>query len=94
MKLPLIISRFPGSIDYDDFAIESIHCVGGVWITKWDVMELMIYSTNKFNLSIIHHKGEINTKRAEDVFNYIKYIVENISQFDVDLQSCMDDYRI
>lgn len=83
--------RFPGCIDFGEFTIESIHCVGGLWITKWDVMELMIYSTNKFNLSMIHRQGVENTKRAEHVFKYVKYIVEYAGawQKDETLENCM-----
>ena len=58
-------------------------------------MELMIYSTNKFNLSIVHGEGMKNASRADLVFKYVKYIVENSSQLspDFNLAHCMENYE-
>jgi len=74
------MKRYPSSVSYEDFSIESIHCVGGQFITGRDVMELMIYSTNKFNLSIIHRYGDKNKKRAEEVMKYIAFVIENCAK--------------
>ena len=85
--------RYPASADYGEFCIESIHCVGGLWITGWDVMELMIYSTNKFNLSMIYNHGESNAKRAGAVFSCIRHIVESLPNLkdDFTVEKCMHD---
>ena len=52
--------------------------VGGVWFPNWDNLELMINSTSKFNLSLVHRYGEDNKKRAEYIFTRMIYICENL----------------
>ncbi|XP_057289803.1 uncharacterized protein LOC130612497 [Hydractinia symbiolongicarpus] len=84
------MKRFPGPVDFGEFSVESIHCAGGTWLTGRDVMDFLIYSTNKFNLSIVHRKGVKNKKRAEHVFEYVKQIVESASKWkqDKSLENC------
>ena len=55
-------------------------------------MELMVYSTNKFNLSIIHRDGEKNISRAQYVLKYVQYIVENLENIndEFDLVGCIN----
>jgi len=76
------MNRYPASIDYDDFSIESIHSVGGQFILGYSVFAFGICSTNKFHLSLIHRNGEENTKRAQQVWMYIKYIIENMKDLE------------
>jgi len=76
------INRYPFSIDYDDFSIESIHVLGGQFILGYSVFGLTICSTNKFHLSFGHRNGEENTKRAQEVWMYIKYIIENMTDLE------------
>ena len=65
-------------MDYGDFKVETIHCVGGVWVPyHTDAVELMVYSTNKFNLSLVYGIGERNERHASHILDAVKYIVKN-----------------
>jgi len=86
--------KYPRSTDYRDFKVDSIHLAGGLWLPTWDHLELMIYSTDKFNLSLVHRDGTTNTKVAKYIFDRIIFLTENLQKTtseDFTLQNLIDD---
>ena len=80
---------YPGPLDYDDFTIESVHVAGGRFLTDHDILELMVCSTDKLNLALLHRSGEQNTKRADEIFKLVIYIIENVEKLGKDF--CLED---
>ena len=74
---------YPGPLDYDDFTIESVHVAGGRFLTDNNIIDLMVCSTDKLNLALLHRPGEKNTKRADDIFKLVIYIIENVCLADL-----------
>ena len=85
----LLCFSYPGPLDYDYFTIESVHVAGGRFLTDNDIIDLMVCSTDKLNLALLHRSGEQNTKRADDIFKLVIYIIENVEKLGIDF--CLDD---
>ena len=75
---------YPGPLDYDEFTIESVHVAGGRFLTDHDILELLVCSTDKLNLALLHRSGEQNKKRADDIFKLVIYIIENVEKLGTD----------